>query len=646
MKSQVSSLLSRTQRDALQRAVRQGLSVVRIPPPLSASEWANRHFYLSAESSAVEGRWECLPFQTDILDCIGNDDIREIDWLKCARVGYTKILMAAAAYFLTHKKRSGALYQPTDSDAKEFSKSEVDPMIRDVAECRAAFLGDVERRGRANTQELKQFLGALFYVRGGHSARSYRRLTIDWVFYDELEGFLRDVDGEGDPVMLGDGRITNSAFPKSVRGSTPRMRHDSLIEAEAQQARHFFRYRIPCPECDRYQALKFAQLRWDKDRPETVRYVCEECGAAWFYRDLYLLLERGVWATDEGYSIEAGALLDQEGTAAEWPRHIAFHIWAAYSPFFTWQELVEEWLTAVATSRAGDTRKLKTFTNVRLAESWEEAGEQVEYDALYARRETYLRPPAGCLMLTAQFDVQDNRLEGEIVGWGRGEESWGIEYRVIYGDPAQREVWTDLEAVLAQRFTTEDGRELAIAGVAIDTGYLPDHVYAFWRRTSHPRVHCFKGAGGTDQPIFSAPTQRKTGKSKAPVPLFMFGADICKTIVYRRLQIAEPGAGYCHFPDAYDEEYFRALTAEKRVKRKRKGFDVVEWIKERPRNEALDIRSMGIALVAILDPVWDALDPDNAPDPETEGPTNYEQKFTRRVRNRQRNRGFTRGWQR
>lgn len=646
MSSQVFNLTTRTQRDAIQRAVTDGLAVVRIPPPLSLSEWADQHFYLSAESSAVEGAWESLPFQRDIMDCIGNDDIREIDWLKCARVGYTKILMAASAYFLTHKKRSGAIYQPTDSDAKEFSKSEVDPMLRDVAECRRAFMGDTEKRGRANTQELKQFIGALLYIRGGHSARSYRRLTIDWVFYDEVEGFERDIDAEGDPISLGDARITNSAFPKSVRGSTPRLRADSLIQGEAERARHFFRYRVPCPDCGTHQALLFAQLRWDRDKPETVRYQCEECEAPWQYRDLYAILEGGIWATDDGHYIEAGGLRDPEGLPIAWPRHIAFHIWAAYSPFFTWQELVEEWIEAAAASKLGDVRKLKTFTNTRLAESWEEAGEQVDYDSLYTRREAYTRPPKGCLMLTAQFDVQDNRLEGEIVGWGRGEESWGIEYRTIYGDPAQPEVWQDLEAVINQKFVTEDGRTLGVAGVAIDTGYLPDHVYQFWRRTSHPRVYCIKGAGGQDKPIVSSPVQRKSGKSKAPVPLFMMGADICKSIVYKRLRIDGPGPGYCHFPDAYDEDYFRALTAEKRILKHRRGFEVVEWIKERPRNEALDVRAMGVAVLAILNPVWDALDPDNAPPPEEVGPTRYEQKYTRRTRARQRNRGFPRGWQR
>lgn len=644
--SPISTLVTRSQHEAAVNAIRRGISTVRIPAPLTLSQWADEHFYLSSESSAIEGPWETLPFQRDVMDCISNDDIRIIDWLKCARIGYTKILMAAAGYFVEHKKRSGAIYQPTDSDANEFSKSEVDPMIRDVPVMSAALDGDSEKRGRKNTLELKQFLGALLYIRGGATPRSYRRLTIDWVAYDELEGFDRDVGEEGDPVTLGDARITNSPFPKSIRGSTPRLKHDSLIAGEAERARHFFRYLIPCPECDTPQPMVFGNLRWDKDKPETARYVCEHCNMPWHYADLYQHLESGFWGTAEGYSIRDANLLDPDGMIVDWPRHIAFHLWAAYSPFFTWQELVEEWLEAVAASKTGDVRKLKAFTNTRLAEAWEDQGEQVAHDTLYARREAYSRPPAGVLLITTQIDVQDNRLELEAVGWGRGEESWGIEYRVIYGDPTQLEVWNELEQVISQTFTTEDNRELAIAAVVIDTGHLAYHVYEFYKRSRHQRIFCIKGMGGEEQPIVSAPHQRKSGQSSAAVPLFLMGANVCKSITYKRLQIEKPGAGYCHFPDSYDEDYFLGLTAEKRILKKRRGFEVVEWHKVRPRNEQLDIRAMGILAMAVLNPLWDALDPENVRNAIEEQPETATPPYMQRPGRGVPKKGFVNKWRR
>lgn len=621
MASPAIPLTTRAQREACERAIRRGLEPIRIPAPLTLSQWADREFYLSSESSAIEGPWQSLPFQRDIMDCISNDDIRIIDWLKCARVGYTKILMAAAGYFVSYMRRSGAIYQPTDTDAQEFSKAEIDPMIRDCKAIRDAFKGDVDRRGKDNTLDMKAFMGALLYIRGAHTPRSFRRLTIDWVFYDELEGFERDIGEEGDPVQLGDARISNSAYPKSVRGSTPRLKHDSLIQGEAERAKHFFRYRVPCLECEWYQALLFGQLRWDRDDANSVRYVCEHCEHSLEYQDLGEMLERGFWGTDDGHTIRDGQLVDPDGKLIDWSRHIAFHIWAAYSPFFKWSELVEEWFEAMAANKQGDVRKLKTFTNTRLAESWEEIGEQVAYDSLFSKREDYTRPPEKALLLTATWDVQDDRLEGEVIAWGRGEESWGVEYRVIYGDPTQREVWEELEVVIGQKFDTEDGRTLQIAGVAIDSGHLADHVYQFYKSTRHPRVYIVKGAQSADAPIVSAPHQRKSGRSKSPVPLFMFGTNICKSITYRRLALDGSGPGRMHFPMSYDEDYFRSLTAERKLLKRRRGFEVVEWVKTRARNEALDVRAMGLAVLAILNPVWDSLDPaGREPDPGIDKP--------------------------
>ena len=89
MTSQTSQLLTKTQREAIDAAVSRGLSGVRIPAPMQLSDWADANFYLSAESSAIEGPWHTWPFQIEIMNAISNDDVRIVDWLKCARVGYT-----------------------------------------------------------------------------------------------------------------------------------------------------------------------------------------------------------------------------------------------------------------------------------------------------------------------------------------------------------------------------------------------------------------------------------------------------------------------------------------------------------------------------------------------------------------------------
>jgi phage terminase large subunit GpA-like protein len=94
----------------------RGLAALGVPAPVSLLGWAERHFYLSAESSYVEQRWTAWPFQRAIMACISHDDIEEIDWPKAARVGNTKIMLAAIGYFSEHKRRNQAIWQPTDDD--------------------------------------------------------------------------------------------------------------------------------------------------------------------------------------------------------------------------------------------------------------------------------------------------------------------------------------------------------------------------------------------------------------------------------------------------------------------------------------------------------------------------------------------------
>ena len=58
------------------------------------------------------------------------------------------------------------------------------------------------------------------------------------------------------------------------------------------------------------------------------------------------------------------------------------------------------------------------------------------------RRENYgAELPEGVLLLTAAVDVQDNRLEYEICGWGMAEECWGIKKGTILGVPDTPKVW-------------------------------------------------------------------------------------------------------------------------------------------------------------------------------------------------------------
>ncbi|CAK0772319.1 hypothetical protein WCLP8_4860003 [uncultured Gammaproteobacteria bacterium] len=149
-------------------------------------------------------------------------------------------------------------------------------------------------------------------------------------------------------------------------------------------------------------------------------------------------------------------------------RTAGFHISTLYSPFETWGEIAIEHGQVYK-----DPPRLQVWTNNKLGETWEDqAGESVEPDSLMARREHWgLLLPAGVAALTAGVDLQGDRIELQVIGWGRDEECWVVDYKVIWGDPSGPRVWADLDSVLYATYAHSRAvPDLSIRAVAVDTG--------------------------------------------------------------------------------------------------------------------------------------------------------------------------------
>ena len=284
----------------IQAVVRRGLAPLTTPEPMRLSQWAAKHFYLSAESSYVEGKWSAYPYQTAIMDCISHDGIREISWRKSARVGYTKIVVAGMGYFAQHKRRNQCVWQPTDDDSDEFVKNELEPMLRDVSVMRSVFPEDLSR-DRKNTLRQKTFLGSILYTKGGKAAKNYRRISIDVAWLDELDAFDLDVEKEGKPPVLAKKRTEGATYPKLVCGTTPGLKGFSLIEDAEAHAHARYRFHISCPHCGRFIQLRWGGpetnfgLKWHNQDPDTAYYLCEQCGGCFQQSDYLRVWTQGRW---------------------------------------------------------------------------------------------------------------------------------------------------------------------------------------------------------------------------------------------------------------------------------------------------------------------------------------------------------------
>ncbi len=607
------------------------------PPPMRLSQWAEEHFYLSAESSYVEQRWRCYPPQRAIMDCMSHDEIREIDVQKSARVGYTKMLGAAICYFAQHKRRNQAVWQPTDEDADDFVKTEIDPMLRDVRVMESVFPAFMQR-DRDNTLRAKRFLGSVLHIRGGKAAKNYRRLTVDVAYLDEVDGFDLDIEKEGSPVTLSAKRIEGATYPKHILGSTPKLKHFSMIEARRQQAQRRFRWSVPCPECGVEHVLAWGGekaahgMKWTAGDADNVRQLCPHCGVLYSQQDYLRVWDAGRWVDEEGVWIDPECRFrTADGLEVEAPRSVSFHLWTAQLPQASWGQLVREFFAAIAKARAGDKSELKTFVNTTLGETWEEEVQQADEGELVKRAEAYelRRCPRGALILTAGIDVQDNRWEVGVWAWGRGEESWPIDHMVLEGNPADERDWERLDVYLQTLFAHESGQRLHIEACAVDTGgHFTHQAYNFARLRSHRRL---PGHSDRSQRVFAVHGSAKEGQPvkgrssvqdvnyrgkviKAGVRLWAVGTDTAKDLIFGRLAILQDGPGKIHLPRALAiapklatlepdraGAWLQQLTAEVRVPVKTAQGDKWRWVKRTQRNEVLDCAVYALFCASMLD---------------------------------------------
>lgn len=409
--------ISNSQVNRLRHFVRAGLRSLFRPEPQTAVEWADANYYLPKESAYQEGRWETLPFQRAIMNAIGSDYIREVNVVKSARVGYSKMLLGVYAYFIEHKQRNTLIWLPTDGDAENFMKTHVEPTIRDIPSL-LALAPWYGKKHRDNTLTMKRFTnGRGFWCLGGKAAKNYREKSVDVAGYDELAAFDDDIEQEGSPTFLGDKRIEGSVWPKSIRGSTPKVRGTCQIERAASESPHFMRFHVACPHCGEEQYLKFGDketpfgLKWTPDDPSSVFYLCEHNACVIRQQELdftdarYICEKTGIWTRD-------GILwFSSSGEEIEPPDSVTFHIWTAYSPFTTWVQIVKDWMKT-----KGDTGKRKTFVNTTLGETWEaKIGERPDAEVMAERKEHYSAPvPDRVAYLTAGISGNVNANAGTL----------------------------------------------------------------------------------------------------------------------------------------------------------------------------------------------------------------------------------------
>jgi len=598
---------------ALDDAISLGLSLLIPPPALKVSEWADSFAYLPA-GSAEPGRWDTqkAEYQRGIMDSFNDPSLETIILMMAAQTGKSAVFINVIGYFVDQDPSHILMVQPTIDDAEKFSKDRIAKMIAESPRIRPLFASPRSRDSN-NTLLHKEFRGGFIRLAGANAPSGLASTPFRILLCDEVDKYPASAGTEGDPVALAEKRTTTYWNRKEALASTPNIKHESRIEAAFFTSDQRY-YEVPCPQCGEFQVLRWDRLRWPSPENGAKRVEPENC--------FYVCVRNGCEITDEdkGEMILKGKWV---ATAESLDRKTAgFHINALYSPWIKWSELVHEFVMAAKVAKEQrNTELLKTFVNARLAETWELRGDRADdVELAHKHMSDYdAEAPSGVLVLTAGVDVQHDRVEIEVVGWGVGEESWSLEYKVIRGNPALAGFWKDVDEYLLKRFRHGSGMMLPIRSAFIDSGHHTKQVYAFTRRRSTRGVFACKGVGGDGHPL-TPPRASIVGRNNR-VPLWNIGTDAAKEAIFSSFKIEERGPGYCHWPKAYqnergeliarpeyDKEYFMMLTAEELVEIPQpSGRSKREWKQRRERNEALDCRVYAVAALDALRVNFEAL---------------------------------------
>ena len=616
---------------AIVGVVKKTFALFAPPPKYSVATWAAEKKEIPRGSSAEPGKFrlERLPYQREIMESLTDETVSEVILEMARQTSKTEIILTLVGFIIDAAPCNILIKYPTREKSADFSQKKLTPMIRAMP-CLRTKIRPHRERDSGNTIRSKLFPGGSISMVGANSAAGLRQLSCRVVIQDEIDS--DKPNSEGDPVPQADATAANFHDAILVKASTPTTEPEddgrggksgSRIQILFDDSDQRY-WNVKCPRCQHWQVLRWGQMKWTWKQPDGTQvsdptkavYLCAGCNAELTDYERVRMVMDGRWVAKKPGSHRRGYHLSG-----------LYRIMGKKRAYKTYlHEFVEQFL------KAKKDGSLEVWTNTFLAECWKLQLSKIETDPIMERREKYgPELPEKVLVLTRQVDVQGDRLEIMVKGWGLGYESWGVKFMTLLGNPHEMAVWKRLDEVLAEEYQHPILGKLHVPITLIDSGgqsqdqgfAMPVYAFVRPRQPSEygPGVYATKGASRVDAPLVS------NRRPKQGICLKVLGSGLAKTTIHARLRMTEHGPRYMHYPAGlgFDAEYFEQLGAEAPKQVRKKGYTYTEWIKIRARNEALDLEAMSLAAIEILNPDFHAIaakvrerKPESEPEKKTE----------------------------
>jgi terminase, large subunit len=568
----------------------------------SLTDWAEATRFLPRGFTPFPGKfsWRGFEYLKEITDSLHPDaPFREVFVLKGTQVAYTVGVLENWQGFVIDKDPTSFAYINADEEmATNGFQLRLDALISQ-SNIEHRIFSQHKRRGQrktGDTRKVKEFLNGFMMAFGGKSGNKLRSNSFQYMAVDEFEGFPATLGDEGDTISHI--RRRTDAYKESYKilwGSTPKIDQTSLIKPlyESGDQRKYF---IPCKHCGNMDFIKWRNVKFDRHenglvdvvydsdgrlKSSSVYLLCEKCGGKMTNDDKATQIPLGQWRP-------TATPVDS--------RFRSYHLPGLYSPvgFRSWENGVAEFCLI---ERGGSPpEKLQNWVNTFLGETFVELGEKPRIESIIVREKGYsvntLPPGAKPIFVFVTADVQKDRIECEVVAWGRDAESWSIDYRVFEGDTSNPEdqCFQNLRSTINSQHV---GFPVSLAG--IDARYRTDAVLSFVG-TFDVGVYPVFGHDDLGTDYFRYTKIVGTDQTRLD-----FNGNLLKQQLYSYLtKVPFPDGrkpvGLCHFPREYKREHYHQLTAEDR--REVRGKMV--WDKGSRKNEKLDIRYYNLGFLHVV----------------------------------------------
>jgi phage terminase large subunit GpA-like protein len=572
--------------------------------------------------------FDFAPYQLQPYLELFNRRNQEVCMMMASRLGKSRIVLTALGFKILHEPCRIGVMWPVEGDAKLWSKDDfMGELVEPTPEIAALIDDATGQRKSANTLLHKRFLGGLIQMFGANAPGRVRRFKGALLYADEIDAIHIQQNDEGNILLIFKKRGAEFADVIEIYCSYPSLKGRSNIESKMLTSdwRVWLSTCLLCGgeplvmhrtgQVHYPDGFKRTRLLYDRDRPQDARLECPHCLGLLTDQQRYHMMLGGdpkrprfdLWHPTRPFTGKAGF----HAGAMLWPHPVdPLKYPGGFLQLVAQQEIDAE-------NADNPERARRVIVNTIDSDCYEsELDAKPEHSVLFNRREKYdpaKMLPAGVLWIAFACDVQADRIEVEIAGFGEKGHTWGLAYHVIKGTPMttpDKGVWAELDRIISTTtYPHPSGKVLRISAGLIDRGYKPDHVLAFTRARVRSGIFASRGSTTLCRPIVS-PRPKMEGNPKTKV--WELGTHEAKDIIYQRLSRDNPAAeGFLHYPalGCYSEYYFRTLIAEDSTMEKAGDGKFYRCFRcdDGVRNEGLDLRVMLMAIERIRKPKYKKL---------------------------------------